>query len=48
VGGLGAVSAVLRAAAGFDGEQSGTLHFGGVKILAVDGLGLEEEIREWL
>ena len=48
VGALGAIGTVFGAAAGFDAEECAELHFRGVVVLAVDGLGLEEEFGEGL
>ena len=45
-GALGAVFAIFRAGAGLDGEQSTHLHFIRVKVGAVDGLGLKQQIVE--
>ena len=45
-GGLGAVGAVLRAAAGFDGEEGAELDLGGGPVFFVDGAGFLNEIEK--
>ena len=45
-GGLGAVGAILRAAASLNGEEGALLHFGGIPVHAVDGRGLVHELVE--
>ena len=44
--GLAAIAAILGAAAGLDGEQARQLHPVGIEILAMNGLGLEEQVVE--
>ena len=43
---LGAVLAVLRTGAGFDGQQGADLHFVRVEMLPVHGLGPEQQVVE--
>ena len=46
VGGLRAVRAVFRAAAGLDGQESGELHLVGIEVPAVRLVGAEQQVVE--
>jgi hypothetical protein len=44
---LGAIAAILRAAAGLDRKQRGDLHLSRIEIFPVDTLRVEDEIGKW-
>src|SRR5207253_8915431 len=44
---LGTVGAILRTAAGLDGEKRGNLHLGGIEVQAVNALRAKYQLGKW-